>query len=100
MKGQWIRILDPLLMDELGWHRVRTIEVITTDVDSRSRVELCCHVAILVNPQTCERGLPGNGAVICTVCASWKEGDTAEQLLEKVAERFAGNATNYAEGNQ
>ena len=75
MIGQWIRITDRLLIDELGWHRVKAAEEIQGDVDGRSRVELCCHVVILTQPTTHERGLPGAGAVICGECANWKESE-------------------------
>jgi hypothetical protein len=73
MIGRWIRIKDRGLTDELGWHRVKSAEDVAGDIDGRQRLELCCHVVVLVNPMTLERGMPGAGAVICDLCAKWKD---------------------------
>lgn len=71
--GQWLRVDDALVIDERGWHRVLGVEELQGDVDGRCRLELCCHISVLLNPYAVERGLPGAGATVCGMCASWKE---------------------------
>lgn len=70
--GHWIRINDVLLLDEVGWHRVKAHEPLL-GIDGIERIELCCDAVVRVDPTTCERGLPGAGAVVCEGCATWKE---------------------------
>lgn len=73
MIGQWIRIDDPLLTDELGWHRVEDVIEPKGDLERRVRVELVCHVAIVVDPKKVHRGLPMAGNVVCPGCMGVKE---------------------------
>lgn len=69
MIGPWLRIEDPLLTDEIGWHLVRAAAAIDDDVDGRHRIEFACDVVVVESPKKLHAGLPIEGERICRRCS-------------------------------
>jgi hypothetical protein len=85
LPGEWVRMTDPLMVTERGWHRVFDSETIESEAIldlTMQRIRFRCLIRITVGPDELERGRlvrgqPGAGAVICRPCTEWKdpEGD-------------------------